>query len=76
NDEIQHQLEFYLEEMILPGKKFTVENRWSGIMACSENHSPGIEKISDRIIAGICYNENGVSIGSKLADDLSRILIH
>jgi glycine/D-amino acid oxidase-like deaminating enzyme len=75
NDDIQQQLEFYLEEMIIPGKKFTIENRWSGIMAFGKDKMPIVQKLSDRIAVGARLNGMGIAIGSKIADDLSSMLL-
>ncbi len=75
NESIQHQLEFYLEEMILPGKKYTIEHRWTGVMGFGKNKFPIVEKISDRIAVGARLNGMGIVLGSKVADDLSTILL-
>ena len=75
NESIQQQLEFYLEEMIIPGKKFSVEYRWAGIMAFGKDKLPTIEKVGERILIGARFNGMGISLGSKIADDLSEILL-
>jgi len=75
NESIQHQLEFYLEEMILPGKKYTIEHRWTGIMGFGKNKFPIVEKISDRVAVGVRLNGMGIVLGSKVADDLSTMLL-
>jgi hypothetical protein len=61
--------------MIIPGKKYSIEQRWTGIMAFGKNKLPLLEKVSDRIIAGVRLNGMGVAIGSKIADDLSNLLL-
>jgi len=75
NNSIQQQLEFYLEEMIIPGKKFSIEHRWTGIMAFGKDKLPIVKKLSDRIAIGARLNGMGVAIGSKVADDLSTMLL-
>ena len=75
NESIQQQLEFYLEEMIIPGKKFAIEHRWTGIMAFGENKFPIVEKVSERIAVGARLNGMGIALGSKIADDLSNLLL-
>ena len=75
NESIQQQLEFYLEEMIIPGKKYSIEHRWSGIMAFGKNKLPIIERVGDRIVVGARLNGMGIALGSKIADDLSNMLI-
>jgi glycine/D-amino acid oxidase-like deaminating enzyme len=75
NHTIQQQLEFYLEEMILPGVKYSIDQRWSGIMAFGKNKLPIIKKVSDRIAIGARLNGMGIALGSKVADDLSNLLL-
>ncbi len=75
NEKIQQQLEFYLAEMIIPEQPFTIEHRWTGIMAFGEQKLPILKKITDRQIVGARLNGMGISLGSKIADDLSTLLI-
>lgn len=76
NETIQKQLEFFLEEMILPGKKYTIDHRWAGIMAFGKEKLPIVEKVSNRIAVGARLNGMGIALGSKVADDLSNLLIN
>ena len=75
NHTIQQQLEFYLEEMIIPNTKYFIEQRWSGIMAFGKNKLPIIKKVSDRIAIGARLNGMGIALGSKVADDLSNLMV-
>lgn len=75
NETIQQQLEFFLEEMIIPGKKYTIDHRWTGIMAFGKQKMPIAEKISNRIAVGARLNGMGIALGSKVADDLSNLLM-
>ncbi|UKJ08905.1 NAD(P)/FAD-dependent oxidoreductase [Solitalea lacus] len=72
---IQQQLEYYLREMILPEKKFTIDYRWSGIMAFGKEITPEVKKASDRIVAGFRFNGMGVALGSKVAERLTDLLL-
>ncbi|SMO65429.1 NAD(P)/FAD-dependent oxidoreductase [Solitalea koreensis] len=71
---IQEKLEFYLREMILPGVDFTIENRWSGIMAFGKEITPEIIRYGNRIAAGFRFNGMGVALGSKVAKELTEML--
>jgi glycine/D-amino acid oxidase-like deaminating enzyme len=75
NDTIQQQLEFYLEELIVPGEQFTITDRWTGIMAFGGNKLPIVKKVSDRIVVGARLNGMGVALGSKIADRLSAMML-
>ncbi len=76
NDNIQKQLDFFLDEMILPGKKYTIEQRWTGIMAFGKSKLPIVKKMSDRIVVGARLNGMGIALGSKIADQLSHMMIN
>lgn len=75
NEKIVKQLEFYLEEMILPGIPFTIEHKWSGIMAFGKEKLPIVKKVSDRVAIGARMNGMGVALGSKVADDIANMLL-
>ncbi len=75
NEKIQQQLEFYLAEMIIPNQHFTIDYRWTGIMAFGEQKLPILKKITDRQIVGARLNGMGISLGSKIADDLSKLML-
>ncbi|MBK8497980.1 MAG: FAD-binding oxidoreductase [Flavobacteriales bacterium] len=67
-DGIQHALEDLLHEIILPGRSFTIAQRWSGIMAFgSESKSPIVERASDRIGVAVRLGGMGVAIGIRVA---------
>jgi glycine/D-amino acid oxidase-like deaminating enzyme len=76
NETIQQQLEFFLEEMIIPGKKYTIDYRWAGVMAFGKSKMPIVEKVSDKIALGARLNGMGIALGSKIADDLSTMLLN
>lgn len=61
-----------LREVILPGKEFEVEMKWSGIMGFNDSKLPEIIKISDNITAGFCCNGMGVALASYVAESLSK----
>lgn len=75
NERIQKQLAFFLDEMILPGVDFKIEHQWSGIMAFNEKKTPLVKRINDHIVAGVRLNGMGVALASKIADDLSEMML-
>lgn len=75
NTKIIQQLEFYLAEMIAPHQQFTIEHQWQGIMAFGKNKLPIVQKLSDRQLVGTRLNGMGIALGSKIADDLSKMMI-
>ncbi|MGZ5243759.1 MAG: NAD(P)/FAD-dependent oxidoreductase [Bacteroidia bacterium] len=68
------QLEKLLREVILPGKDFEIEQRWSGIMGFSEDKQPIVKQVSDRIIVGFSCNGMGVSLSSAIGYDIAALV--
>ncbi len=73
--QIQNELERLLREMILPGKQFTIEKRWSGIMGFgSRSKTPLVERYSDRITTAVRLGGMGVAIGINVARRAASLL--
>ncbi len=65
---IQQDLERLLREVILPGRSFTVELRWSGVMGFrSHGKSPLIERIAPHAVVAAGLSGMGVAIGTRVA---------
>lgn len=75
NPKILQQLEFYLGEMIVPNQHFTIDYQWQGIMAFGKNKLPIVQKISERQMVGARLNGMGIALGSKVADELSKMML-
>ena len=61
--------------MILPGTDFRVEHQWSGIMAFNDHKTPLVKRINNHLVAGVRLNGMGVALASKVADDLSEMML-
>ena len=67
-DQIQSALEEMLRDVILAGRTFTIEQRWSGIMGFrSTGKTPLVEYVSPRVIAAVGLSGMGVAIGIRVA---------
>ena len=75
NNRIQHQLDYFLEEMILPDTKYTIEHRWSGIMAFNQQKTPLVKRVNEHVVVGARLNGMGIALASKIADDLADMLL-
>lgn len=64
NSKIHKQLDKLLETVILPGVKFEVEHRWSGIMGVGNEKKPIIKKVSSNVVCAVRMGGMGVAIGS------------
>jgi gamma-glutamylputrescine oxidase len=71
-DRIQHELERFLRETILPGKTYTIDHRWSGIMGMGKDKQPILEQVEDGVFCAVRMSGMGVAltpvIGEKIAD--------
>lgn len=67
-DIIQHKLEGLLENNILPGKDYTIEHRWSGIMGVGSEKKPIIKHVSKNVVCAVRMGGMGVAIGSLVGE--------
>ncbi len=74
NKKILNLLMQQLEEIILPGQDFVVDQVWTGIMAFGPNKLPICRKHSDRIGVGIRLGGMGIAIGSQMGLQLAELL--
>ncbi len=71
---IQNQLETYLREIILPGQKFEIEHRWSGIMGMGSKRNPIVKKLSENVYCGVRLTGTGIAIGSIVGEELADLV--
>jgi glycine/D-amino acid oxidase-like deaminating enzyme len=74
-DRIQTYLETMLREIIIPGKKFTIEYRWSGIMGVGKEKKPIIKPVGKNVFVAVRMGGMGVAIGSKIGEKAAQMLI-
>ncbi len=61
---VQNKLEAILKKNILPNQKYTIEQRWSGIMGVGLEKKPIIKPISPNIICAVRMGGMGIALGS------------
>lgn len=71
---IQNQLEKLLREVILPGRDFNIEHRWSGIMGLGTSKKPIVGQISEHVYCGVRLGGMGVAIGSLIGAELADLV--
>ena len=74
SDRIQQDLEDKLRDMILPGKAFEIDMRWSGIMAFGQSKAPIVKAFSDRVFGAFRMGGMGVALGSAAAKELAFLI--
>ena len=75
NATIQHALDRMLTEVILPGRKVQIAQRWAGIMAFGPVKEPLVVQQGERLAIGVRLGGMGVAIGSRLAQRLATALL-
>lgn len=74
NDRIQQVLEEKLRTVILPGRSFTIADRWTGIMAFGATKQPLLQPWTDRIFLGVRMGGMGIAIGSAVGEELAQMM--
>ncbi len=74
NEVIQADLENKLREIVIPGTNFSVEYRWSGIMAFGPTKYPLVKPISNRVFGVFRLGGMGVALGSEVAAQLADLI--
>jgi gamma-glutamylputrescine oxidase len=63
-EKIQTALEKILSIRILPSAKYSIENRWSGIMGIGESKSPIVDKLSANVFCAVRMGGMGIALGT------------
>lgn len=71
---IQNRLGKILKEVILPGREFEIEHRWSGIMGMGTEKLPIVEQLTERTYCGVRLGGMGVAIGSLVGKQLADLV--
>ena len=65
---VQSSLESLLKENILFGRKFKIEQRWSGIMGLGAEKKPIIKPVSRNVVVAVRMGGMGVAIGALVGE--------
>jgi gamma-glutamylputrescine oxidase len=68
NLKIQNHLDSLLKTVFLPGIKFEIGHRWSGIMGVGNEKKPIIKFVSRNVLAAVRMGGMGVAIGSLVGE--------
>lgn len=73
---IQSELERYLNEVILPHHqgKYTIDYRWSGIMAMGSEKIPVIEEVEPNIFCAVRMSGMGVALAPVVGQTISKLM--
>ena len=71
---IQDELERFLSTVVLPGQKYEVTDRWSGIMAMGSEKMPILKKFSDKILVAVRMSGMGVALAPVIGDTVATMI--
>ena len=74
-DPVMKNLRRILNEIIIPGRDYTITDEWAGIMAFGDKRTPILRKISNRMVVGVRLGGMGVAIGSRLGDQICDLIL-
>jgi gamma-glutamylputrescine oxidase len=67
---IQNELERFVSTHILPHQSYTIEHRWSGVMAFTKNKLPVLQQLETGVWLLSCCNGMGVALTPVMAEQL------
>lgn len=72
--EIQEYLESILRDIILPGVKFEVERRWSGIMGMGSSKRVILEAVGPSAVVAVRFGGMGVALGTFIGQKAAALI--
>lgn len=75
NEAIEKKLISDLKEIILKDQNFSVEMKWSGIMAFGTNKKPILKEVQEGVFLGVRLGGMGVAIGSLVGEELANLVL-
>jgi gamma-glutamylputrescine oxidase len=72
---VQHKLDALLQEVILPGTPYEVEQRWSGIMGVGPEKTTIVQAVSEHLCCAVRMGGMGVAIGSLVGEEGAELVL-
>lgn len=74
---IQHELEKYLAEVVLPHfhNQYYIEHRWAGIMAFGREKMPIVKQVSENTFCAVRMSGMGVALAPVVAQQVSEMML-
>ncbi len=75
NEKLQQHLADFAASRLLPGQRFTIEHRWSGIMGFTADKKPICRQLQPGLYAAAGMNGMGVAMGAALGTDIAETML-
>jgi glycine/D-amino acid oxidase-like deaminating enzyme len=73
-EQIQNELERFLAETILPGRFYTIEHRWSGIMGMGGEKMPIIKAVNEHVFCAVRMSGMGVALAPIVGEKVAALM--
>ncbi|HEY6899226.1 MAG TPA: FAD-dependent oxidoreductase [Puia sp.] len=74
SDRIQQELERFLGEVVLPGRFYTIEHRWSGIMGMGSEKMPIVKAVNDHVFCAVRMSGMGVALAPIVGEQIATLM--
>ena len=71
---VMNALKALLHEVIIPGKDYSIEYAWSGLMGFTPDKKPLVSQISDSVYCAFGCNGMGVALASQIAQSITELI--
>ncbi|GGA91869.1 NAD(P)/FAD-dependent oxidoreductase [Puia dinghuensis] len=71
---IQHELERFLNEVVLPGRHYSIEHRWSGIMGMGSEKMPILRAVNDHVFCAVRMSGMGVALAPVIGEKVAEMM--
>ncbi|HXB07982.1 MAG TPA: FAD-dependent oxidoreductase [Puia sp.] len=73
-DTIQQELERFLGEVVIPGRHYTIEHRWSGIMGMGGEKMPILRAVNDHVFCAVRMSGMGVALAPVVGEKIAALM--
>ena len=73
-DTIQQELERFLRETVIPGKHYSIDTRWAGIMGMGGEKMPIVRAVNDHVFCAVRMHGMGVALAPVIGEQIAALL--
>jgi glycine/D-amino acid oxidase-like deaminating enzyme len=73
-DTIQNELERFLREVVLPGRHYTIDTRWAGIMGMGGEKMPIVRAVNEHAFCAVRMHGMGVALAPVIGEQVTALL--
>jgi len=73
-DTIQQELQRFLSETVIPGRHYTIEHRWSGIMGMGGEKMPIVRAVNDHVFCAVRMSGMGVALAPVVGEQIAVMM--